>query len=116
MVQTTNGVTSTGTVLVGVTETISANGSAAASPSTTADPSQAADTAASELNGSKLTVVTATIGSGEDAMVATLTSVVPGPVVTADGAEQQLDNGGVGQAVPVAAAALGLAVAILLHE
>ena len=46
-------------------------------------------------------------------MVATLTSVVPGPVVTANEVEQQLGNEAVGAGVPVVAAAIGFAVALL---
>lgn len=85
----------------------------AGTPSTTAGPSQSTDAAPSDLGGSRLTVVTATLGSGDDAMVATLTSVVPGPVVTEAVVEEQLGNGGAVGGVPMAAAVCGLAVALL---
>lgn len=80
----------------------------------TAGPSQSGGAEPSDLDGSVLTVVTATVGSGEDAEVATLTSVVPGPVVTEDqAAAEVIDNGGRRPGAPAAAAAFGFLVALL---
>lgn len=100
---------------------VGSGGNAAASPSTTAGPSrdedgsQEEDASPSDLEGSRLTVITATIGSGDDAMIATLTSVVPGPVVTSNTAEQQLDSGGMRHPAPAAAGLIpfGFALAFL---
>lgn len=61
-----------------------------------------------------LTVITATLGSGADAVVAELTSVMPGPMATQGAVEQQqLGNGGLRWDAPAAAAALGFVVAFL---
>ena len=99
--------------------TVSGEAGTAATPGTTAGPSQGtgggdSDDDDSDLGGSRLTVITTMIGSGNDAQMATLTSVVPGPVVTSDvAAEQQSGNAGATAAMPAAAAALGFAAAFL---
>jgi len=83
---------------------------------TTAPPTQGTNGVPEDIDGSQLTVITATIGQGEDRQVATLTSVVPGPVVTSDGGSddpQVINNGAVGGSAPAAALAIGFAFALI---